>query len=227
MMLTYVRTMWWQIEKDLLRDLRMPRTWPAMLLLGCVFASCTTMQIVVPPEFKQHVNGGLLWLTVFFAGSVALDRSFASERENGCWQSLILYPLAPSNVFLAKMIANFLAINCLSVVLVAALTLFSNTLLLSQPMPFIAVALLGNLGFAAAGTLVSGLTNGISQKNYLLALLVLPLLAPVLIGASEATHLLLAHRMDVPCWRWVHLLIAFDVLFVIAGMLLFEFVIEE
>jgi len=223
----YIRTMWWQIEKDLLRELRMARTWPAMLLLGLVLAALSSMQVVVPAQHKAGVSGGLYWLTLFFAGSIALERSLASERENGCLQSLLLYPIAPSNVYLAKVISNYLSVCLLAIALIIAFCVLSDARLLSRPLPFLGVLLLANLGFAAAGTLLSGLTSGMSQRTYLLALLTLPLLAPVVVGASEATRLLLTSQITAQWWRWIHLLIAFDVLFVVAGVLMFEFAIEE
>ena len=220
------RTWWWLVHKDLLRELRAPRIWPAMLLLGVVLALIIEMQLDLPHDQKRSLVGGLFWLAVFFAGTVALDRSFSGEREEGCLQALLLYPVAPGTVFLAKTTANFLALCCLDAVLVPAFGVFSDVPLLSRPGPFLVVVLVSNLGFAAVGTLVSALMSGISQRGSLLVLLLLPLVSPVMLGAAQATRSLVAGELDE--WsRWGQLLACFAVTFVALGTLMFEFVIED
>lgn len=220
------RSWWWLVHKDLLRELRAPRIWPAMLLLGIVLALIIEMQIELPREQKQSLVGGLFWLAVFFAGTVALDRSFSGEREEGCLQALLLYPVAPGTVFLAKTTANFLALCCLDLVLVPAFEVFSDVSLFSRPGPFVAVVLVSNLGFAAVGTLVSALTNAHSQRGSLLVLLLLPLVSPVILGAAQATRSLMAGELD-EWWRWGQLLSCFAATFVALGTLMFEFVVED
>ena len=220
------RTWVWLVHKDLLRELRAPRVWPAMLLLGVVLSLIIEMQIELPQDQKRSLVGGLFWLAVFFAGTVALDRSFSGEREEGCWQGLLLYPVAPGTIFLAKLTANFLALCALDAVLVPAFGVFSDVPLLARPWAFLATVVVANLGFAAVGTLVSALTSGLAQRGSLLVLLLLPLATPVVIGAAQATRSLLAG--DANEWsRWVQLLGSFTALFVTVGTLVFEFVIED
>jgi len=221
------RTWWWLVHKDLLREVRAPRVWPGMLLLGVVLALVIEMQVDLPREHRTSLVGGLFWLAAFFAGTVALDRSFAGERDDGCWQALLLYPVAPATIFLAKTTANFLALCALDVVLIPAFILFSDVPLLASPGPFLAIVLLANLGFSAVGTVVSALTNGLQHRGGLLVLLLLPLISPVVLGAAQATRLLLLGETGGEWWRWMQLLAGFAVLFVAMGALLFEFVVED
>lgn len=221
------RTWWWLVHKDLLREWRAPRVWPGMLLLGVVLALVIEMQIELPREHRASIVGGMFWLAAFFAGTVALDRSFAGERDDGCWQGLLLYPVAPATIFLAKCSANFLALCCLDLVLIPAFVLFSDVPLLASPGRFLAIVLLANVGFAAVGTIVSALTNGLQQRGGLLVLLLLPLISPVVLGAAQATRLLLVGDVAGDWWRWMQLLAGFAVLFVAVGALLFEFVVED
>ncbi|NLX96544.1 MAG: hypothetical protein GXY83_10245 [Rhodopirellula sp.] len=53
---------------------------------------------------NQRLVSGFLWLATVFAGTLALDRSFLLEREEGCWESLRTYPLPPSTVYFGKLI---------------------------------------------------------------------------------------------------------------------------
>jgi heme exporter protein B len=221
------RSWWWLVHKDLLRELRAPRIWPGMLLLGIVLALVIAMQIDQPREQRANTVGGLYWLTAFFAGTIALDRSFAGERDDGCWQGLLLYPVAPATVFLAKLAVNLLALCCLDLALVPAFILFTDIPLLHRPGPFLAIMLLANLGFSAVGTIVSALMNGMRERGGLLVLLLLPLISPVILGAAQATRLLVVGDAQSDGWRWMQLLSGFAILFVAIGSLLFEFVIEE
>ena len=221
------RTWWWLVHKDLLREFHAPRVWPGMLLLGIVLAITIGLQVDLPLDLQGSLLGGLFWLAVCFAGTVALDRSFAGEREEGCWQGLLLYPVSPATIFAAKTTTNFLALCCLDCVLVPAFVVFSNVPLLSRPWPMLAVAVLANLGVAAVGTLVSALTNGLPQRGNLLVLLLLPLILPVVLGAAQATRILLAGGQEGEWWQWIQLLAVFATVFLTLGALVFEFVIED
>lgn len=218
---------WWLVHKDLRCEWRAPRVAPTMLLLGAALALVITIQVDLPRADRSAVLGGLFWIAAIFAGSVALDRSIATEREHGCWQALRCYPLPPAAIFLAKCTTNFLALLCLDALLVPAFVAFADVPLLNHPLPLAVVLLLGNLGCAAAGTLISALTSGAPQRGGLLALLLLPLLSPVLLGAAQATRLLTAETLAAEWARWAQLLGAFALLFVALGALLFEFVCED
>ena len=50
---------------------------------------------------------------------------------------------------------------------------------------------------------------------------------PVVLAAAEATRLLCENRLDAECWRWVQLLGAMAVVFMAAGAILFDDVVED
>ena len=226
------KKLYYLVAKDLLSECRALRIWPAMLLLGVVLTLMFAMQTDIPPEWKRQIAGSLLWLTIFFAGTLALDRSFEAEREDGCWEGLFCYPVSPTALYLAKLIVNVVALAALECVLLPLFAAVSDIPLLAHPWPIIAVALLGNLGLAAVGTLLSAVANGAPacgsrQSSYLLPLLVLPAVVPLVLGAAEATRLAVEHDFGPEWWRWMQLLAAFAVVFVTAGTVLFEFAVEE
>lgn len=222
-----LKSLWWLIHKDLTREIRAQHVWPGMVLLGLVLVFLLATQLELPMEEKARVAGGLIWLAIFFAGTMACERSFAGERDAGCWQVLALYPVAPSVLFLAKAAVNFVALVALEFVLVPVFIVLSNVPLASRPGPLVLVVALSNVGFAAAGTLVSALTAGVRHRGSLLALLLLPLVIPVVFGSAEATRLLLAGPIDSQWWLWTELLAVFAIVFIVVGAFLFEFVMEE
>jgi len=218
---------WWIVHKDLVSEFRARRVWPAMLLLGIVVALVFSIQMDLLPEQKPRIVGGLLWLAIFFAGMTAVDRSFAAEHEDGCWQGLKMLPLSLSTLFLAKLTVNVLALWALQLLLVPLFFLLSDLPLLPRAGEMLLISALASPGMAAVGSLVSALTAGGGRHGSLLVLIVLPLLIPLLLAAAECTRLSAVGQIDAVWWRWIQLLGAFDIMFVTAGLLLFEHAIED
>lgn len=219
--------LWWMIHKDLITEFRTRCAWPTMLMLGIVVGLVFSVQMDLLPDQKQRMVGGLLWLAIFFAGMTAIDRSFASEREDGCWEGLRLYPVAPAIVYFAKLLVNAVALGALQCLLFPLFFMLSGLPLWDRPGALLLIAVLGNVGIAAVGTLLSALSTGIGRSGNLLVLLVLPLVIPVVLAAAESTRLVAEGRIDETWWRWVQLLGAFGVIFVTAGAVLFEHAIED
>jgi len=218
---------WWIVHKDLVTEFRARRVWPTMLLLGIVVALVFCVQMESLSHQRQQIIGGLLWLAIFFAGMTAIDRSFASEREEGCWEGLKLYPISPTTVFLAKLIVNAVALAVLQCLLIPLFFALADVSLWAHPCRLLLIAALGNLGIAAIGTLLSALATGIRKGGNLLVLLVLPLTIPVLLAAAESTRLLVENQINDAWWRWIQLLAALAVLFVTAGTMLYEYAVED
>ncbi|GAG12725.1 unnamed protein product, partial [marine sediment metagenome] len=144
-----------------------------------------------------------------------------------CWEGLLLYPVSPSVIFLAKLALNVVTLAALQCVLIPLFVVLCDVPLLAHPWAMLLVALLGNLGIAALGTLLSALTAAIRHGGNLLTLLVLPMALPVVLASAEATRLAIGGDFGTEWWRWIQLLGAFGVVFVTAGFLLFDFVVEE
>lgn len=222
-----VKSLYWLVHKDVTCELRAQHVWPGMILLGLILVFLLASQLDLPVAQETQVVGGLLWLAIFFAGTLACERSLANERDAGCWQALALYPLAPSVLFAAKVVVNFVALGLLELVLIPAFIVLSDVPLAARPGPLLLVGALGNLGFAAVGTIVSGLTSRLRHRGSLLALLIMPLVIPVVFGSAEATRLLLVGPVDSQWWFWIQLLAVFAAVFTIVGALVFEFVLED
>ena len=219
--------LWWIVHKDLVSECRAWRVWPAMLLFGLVVAFVFGLQSDLPPDQRPQIVGGLLWLAIFFAGMQAVDHSCAAEREEGCWDGLLLYPIGPAAIYLAKLGVNLIALAALECLLIPIFAALADVPLMGNPGAMLLVALLGNVGICAVGTLLSGLVAGVRHAGSLLVLIVLPLVIPVVLAAAEATRLAAEGQLGPEWWRWVHLLATFAAIFVTAGATLFDFVIRD
>jgi heme exporter protein B len=225
--ISFAQQVWCLVRKDLRRECRAPWMWSTVLQFGFVLVLTLEMQMDLPAAMKVRVAGGLLWLTVFFAGAFALERAFAVEHEEGCWDALRLYPVSPAVVFFAKTLFNWTTLCVVTAVLVTLFAVFSGAPLLERPGPMLFVALVANMGLAAVGTLVGALTSATRRGGNFVAVLLLPLVLPVVLGAGDATRLILAGDLGSDFWRWVQLLAAFAAMFLTVGALAFEFVMEE
>jgi heme exporter protein B len=224
---TFARQVRCLVGKDVRRERRARATWPAALLLGFLLVLTLELQADLPVEMKQKLVGGLLWLAVFFAGALGLERSFADENDAGCWDALRMYPVSPAAVYIAKFVLNFTTLSGVAALLIPLLVVLADAPLLVHPAAMLFVAVLANLGLAAIGTLVGGLVNGVRRRANLIVLLLLPLILPVLLGAGEATRLLILDDLGKDFWRWIQLLAAFAVMFFTASVMVFEYVMED
>jgi heme exporter protein B len=92
----------------------------------------------------------------------------------------------------------------------------------------LATCLAATIGIAAAGTLYGVLAAGLRVRETLLPLLLLPVLAPVLIGSTRAFE---AARNTTTTgsagWPWVGLLAAFALIYIVFGVFGFGPLLEE
>jgi heme exporter protein B len=91
----------------------------------------------------------------------------------------------------------------------------------------ILVVVLGTLGFAGVGTLLSSMAVNTRAREVMLPILLFPVAMPELIAAVKATS---GAMMGLPVseWRqWLNLLIVYDVILVAVSFMVFEYVVEE
>ena len=213
------------IKKDLVSECRSRQVWPVTLQLGVLVAVLFSLQIELPGDQQRRIAGPLLWFAILFASLPTLERSFAAEREDRCLDGLLLSPVTPAAVYLAKLAVNLIVLLILTALLIPLWTALLGVPLLASPAAVALVALLASLGMAAVGTLLSALVAGLGPRSGGLALLVLPLVLPVLLAASEATRLILEDDLGPEWWRWMLFLASFAVVFIVAGASLFEFAV--
>lgn len=178
----------------------------------------------------QRVAPGLVWLAVLFSMLVVIQRSFAVESADGALDALRVAGVDPSAIFVGKSGALFVQLLALECVLVlTAVVLYGvdptgTGLLLAA-----CTLILATAGLACVGTLYGGLATGIRGRETLLPLLILPVVAPVLIGATRATEAAFGSggaRVSEG-WPWLALLAVFAVVFSVVGSIAFGPLVDE
>jgi heme exporter protein B len=173
----------------------------------------------------QRVAPGLFWVTVLLAALLGISRAFSIEADHGSRDALRLSSLDGSSIFLGKATALAAELLVFEAMLTVGVVVLFDVRLASLP-PLIVGTICATVGLAAAGTLYGVLAAGIRARETLVPVLLLPVVAPVLLGATRAWE---ASIDGVPgdAWPWVALLGIFAVLFVGIGMLAFGPLLEE
>jgi heme exporter protein B len=223
---TFVRRTWAVVWKDVLVERRSKETVNAVLFFSVLLLFVFEFTLGADRERLTAVLPGLLWLGVLLAGLLGLGRSFVLERENDCWEALLLTPGDKGAVYVGKLVGNLLLMALVETVMLTLFTLFLNIDLARALPGLLLVLLLGTVGIAAVGTLFGAMTAHIRARELLFPVLLLPVLVPVLLAIVKSTEALLGGEPLGAVSHWLKLLVAADVIYVVAGLLTFDVLLE-
>ena len=222
----YVRRAWIVVWKDVLSERRSKESLNALVFFSLLLLF--VFQFALGPERAKVETAlpGLLWLGFVLAGLLAFGRTFLVERENDCWEGLVLAPGDKSAIYLGKLAGNVLLMAVVEAVLVLLFALFFNLDFTSALPGLVLVLALGTLGLAAVGTLFGAITAQLRARELLFPILLLPAAVPVLLASVSATQTVLLGEPLVDAAAWLKLLAAADLVYLVIGVLTFEFVLE-
>ena len=86
---------------------------------------------------------------------------------------------------------------------------------------------MATVAFVAVGTLLSSMVVRTRFSELMLPVLLLPFLVPPVVGAVQLTARVLMDRPLSDLAGWLKLLAAFDIVFVLLSLFLFEATLEE
>ncbi len=224
----------WRIARLIARkDLRIE--WRSRVLINQVlpFAGVTMVMFAFALDATsvlERVAPGLIWLATLFSLLILVQRSFGVEADDGALDALRVAGIDPIGIFWGKALALAVQLAVLEIVLlVAAILLYGAVVPLGGVVLLVTTLVTATGGLACVGTLYGGLTAGFSGRETLLPLLVLPVVAPVLIGATRAVEAALGTGGVALSegWPWIGLLAVFAVAFGVGGALAFGPLIDE
>lgn len=220
----YWRKIWAMVQKDLLIELRSRDLLSSAVVFALLVLLIFNFALDLTGNTVRAVAPGILWITLIFAGMLTLGRSFAREQERDALQGLLLAPVDRGGLFLAKLCVNLLLLGIVELFAVPIFIALYNLNL--RLLDLVLILLLGTVGFVSVGTLFSAVAANTRAREALLPLLLFPVLVPVIIGAVKATGETISDVAPAGP-PWIGLLLAFDILFLTLGYLLFAYVIEE
>ena len=193
------------------------------------FAGVLTLlfAIALDPDrgLLPRVAPGLFWVSALLCALLALGRSFGIERDNGAGQGLVLSGADPAALYLGKAAALTVQLLALEAVLGAVMVAVYDVTVRGLLLATVA-AVAATAGIAAAGTLYGAFVGLDHSRDSLLAILLLPVLVPVLLGGTQVLESATSGSGDGDL-AWLGLLTVFAALYAGMGVLSFASIFEE
>jgi heme exporter protein B len=139
-------------------------------------------------EVLENLGPAVLWIAALLALLLSMNLLFRTDIEDGSMEQLVIGPHSLPMIMLGKTIAHWL-VSGLPLVILAPLLAVTYYLPGQGVRALCLTLLIGTPTLSLLGSIGAALTAGIRQSGALLALLVIPLMLPVLMYGARATDL--------------------------------------
>lgn len=213
------------VWKDLQAEFRSRELFSAMLVFSLLIILIFNFALELDIKTRQSVTSGVLWATFAFAGTLGLNRSMAIEKDRGCMDGLLLAPVDRSAIYFGKVISNLTFMLIVEIIVLPVYSVLYS-INLFQP-GLLLVILLGSIGYAGVGTLLSAMSVQTRTRDILLPILLFPVVIPVILSAVKASGGYLEGLPFEEIISPLSLLIAYDLIFIAVAFMVFDNVVEE
>jgi len=158
------------------------------LMFFVMVASLFPLALSPKHEVLRNPGPAVLWIAALLATLLSLNALFRTDIEDGSMEQLVLSPYPLTLAIFGKTVAHWL-LNGLPLVLLAPVLAVAYYLPADGVRALCMTLLIGTPTLSLLGAVGAALTAGVRQSGGLLALLVLPLMLPVLMFGARATDL--------------------------------------
>ena len=210
------------LVKDLRIEWRSKDAINSMLFFALLVVVLFSIAFDPRGEFAQRIAGGVLSVATMFASVSALNQAWAREIRHQVLDAQRMAPTSGAQLFLAKVLANFLFVSIVQLVLAPVFLVFYNLHIQGQGWLLVLVLPLGTWALVANGTFFAALAIRSRNRELLLPLILFPIYLPALLAMVQATTLILTGDGDPSLW--IKLLVGYDIIFTTVSLLLFDVV---
>lgn len=226
--MTFMATAALVARKDLLVETRSREVVYTALLFAISCMLVFAFGLVKEGRVVADAAAAILWITIAFAGTLALGRIFDRERQNETLRALLLAPAPRAAIYVGKLAGVLALLLLVEAIVVPLVVLMFDAPLFRHPAFMLGLLLAGSLGYAAVGTLFAAMLARSRSRGALLPVLLYPITVPVIIGGVRGTAALLQPEADLAIARaWLTMLVAFDAVFITLSLWTFEPVMTE
>jgi heme exporter protein B len=222
----YVRKVLAIVRKDIAAEIRTKEMISAMFVFSLLIIFIFNFAFDLRANNLQALAPGVLWVSITFAGMLGLNRSFILERDRGVLDGLLLAPVDRSAIYFGKMLGNVLFISIVEIFILPFFVVLFNQPVETIPL-MVGVVILGTIGLSGVGTLFSAMAVHTRAREIMLPIMLFPVIVPVMLAAVRLTAAILDQTPFEDVSHWLALMVAFDVIFIAASFILFEFAVEE
>ena len=212
------------LAKDARLEWRSKDAINAMLFFGLLVVVIFSFAFDPTAEESRKIAGGLIWVAFLFAAVVALNQTWARELRNQVLDAYRVSPAPANPLFLAKAIGNFIFVSVLEALMTPLFVAFYKLRAIGPVWELLPIAVLGTWALVLNGTFFAAISLRTRSREIMLPLLLFPISIPALLGMVNATTAVLTG--EEPAKFWIALLLAYDVVFTVACLLLFETILE-
>ncbi len=221
--MNFVSTALIVVRKDLLIESRSREVVYTSLLFSLSCMLVFAFGLVKEGRVVTDAAAAILWITVAFAGTLALGRVFDRERQNETLRALLLAPASRASIYVGKFLGVLALLMLVEVVVVPLVALMFGAALFRHPWMMLALLAAGSIGYAAVGTLFAAMLARSRSRGALLPVLLYPMTVPIIIGGVRGTAALIGPDADLAMARaWLMMLIAFGAVFMTLSLWTFE-----
>ena len=215
------------VKKDFISEFRSRDMFISMFTFSLIIIFVFNLVLDLTSNIKNLVSPAVLWMTFLFSGSIGLSRSYSLEKESGAIKGILLAPVDRSLIYLGKCLSNLIFLLIVEIITIPIFIILFNYNFDLKILNIFIVIFLGTIGFSTVGTLFSAISLNTSLREVLLPILYFPIIIPVLLNAVRITSSILSGGSLSENSASLQVLLAFDIIFLSAGILLYEYIIEE
>lgn len=216
--------LWTHLVKDLRIEWRSKEAINSMLFFALLVVVLFSLAFSPRGAFSQEISGGVLCVATLFASVSALNQAWSREIRHQVMDAQRMAPTSGSDLFLAKVIANFLFVSIVQLVLAPIFLVFYNLHIAGDAWQLVLVLPLGTWALVANGTFFAALSIRSRNRELLLPLILFPIFMPALLAMVLATGAIFTGESDPSLW--IKLLLGYDIIFTTVSLLLFEVVLH-
>jgi heme exporter protein B len=212
--------LWTHLVKDLRIEWRSKDAINSMLFFALLVVVLFSISFDPRGAFARDIAGGVLCVATMFASVSALNQAWAREIRHQVLDAQRMAPAPGAELFLAKVLANFLFVTIVQIALAPVFLVMYNLHVEGNPWLLALVLPLGTWSLVANGTFFAALAIRSRSRELLLPLILFPIFLPALLAMVVATTSILTGESDPSLW--IKLLIGYDIIFTTVSLLLFD-----
>jgi heme exporter protein CcmB len=224
----FLKVAWLVMRKDLTVEVRSREILYTTVFFAVSCVLVFAFALVKEGRPLEDAAAGIMWISVAFAGTLALGRTFERERHAETLRALMLAPASRPAIYVGKLLGIVLLLLIVEAVLVPLVGLLFHAPIVARPLTLAALLVAGTIGFGAVGTLFAAMLVRARSRDVLLPILLYPITIPVIIAGVRGTAALFEPvPADDLAQMWIALLGFFDVVFVTLSLWTFEPLMTE
>jgi heme exporter protein B len=212
--------LWTHLVKDLRIEWRSKDAINSMLFFALLVVVLFSISFDPRGAFARDIAGGVLCVATMFASVSALNQAWAREIRHQVLDAQRMAPTPGAELFLAKVLANFLFVTIVQIALAPVFLVMYNLHVEGNPWLLALVLPLGTWALVANGTFFAALAIRTRNRELLLPLILFPIFLPALLAMVVASGSILTGESDPSLW--IKLLGGYDIIFTTVSLLLFD-----